>query len=167
MEVNLGRLASVGKNFMQRGKTILQAIDRDAVALSLSVWILIELSLCIWHKVLGDFVAKFVDVELLIAQFVATLLVWFVSLVLAMKEAGEDPQKKLNTKSLALVLMIRDEASKVPIFFAAAIAVSVLCKIFAFLANWSVIGFAGLYVIIAWLVGAAALLLFAGLVKSS
>ena len=60
--------------------------DLELIAANLIVWLFIEALMMAWHHKFIDFVGKFVEPELLIAQFIATALLFGISVVAIMRE---------------------------------------------------------------------------------
>lgn len=158
-------LAAARIRIIKTSLGIWKGVSLDVVALNLSIWLVVEVLLCFWNRSLGDFISKFIDVELLFAQFLATFIVWIVALIIMVIEASRDPNLSLSRDSYEKTLMLKEEASKVPIFFGSAIFISSVYKLGNLIFDWKLLGFSGLYVFISWCAGGFFLMIFAGIVN--
>lgn len=103
-------------------------LDLESIGWNMGLWTLIEVGLILWNKRVGDHVAKFVDVELLIAQFAASVVFFFFALAAAWREGRSSTGATISGQSASSLEFIKTETYRVPIFFGSAMLVSALFK---------------------------------------
>lgn len=154
----------------RRARPVLRFFNSEAVALSLCVWFFIELVLVLWKHDLHDYISHFVDPSLLVAQFVASVLLFFTALFFAFKEGRNPNGSTISKRNYDNLRLIKEEAVKVPIFFASAMFISGLAQAFDSLvamdrnhsfAHWAT----NLWPAVSWLLFAISLYAFAGVVN--
>ena len=112
-------------------RAVLRFFDWEQIFFNIAIWALIELAFIAGNLgLMKDYVAHFVEWRLLLAQSLA-ILVFFICAVLAgYIESKSKPGNAFNAQTLATIKKIEVEIPKVPAFFAAALSISAVCKLF-------------------------------------
>lgn len=105
-----------------------RGIDKNIIILNVLIWLFIEIVLCAYNRDIKDYVTKYFDMELLLAQFAAITLLWIVFIVAAYLEGKNGNSSNINKANTMTIEMAREEAAKVLIFFAAALLIGTVGK---------------------------------------
>ncbi len=135
--------------FISYWKSLWRDWNSETIVISIAIWIMIELELCVAHQHVQDYVRPFVDLELMISQSIAVIACFLAGLFLERKERiaataltvqasnqtatnSPPPSVPQNLAPAAVLLaqsernlnLLLSEIPKVPIFFGSAALIS-------------------------------------------